>query len=124
MRLFLPQDTRIVDIISGLAMLALAVELMVLPNSTETLLEFRPLGFWVVVFIVISILQITSLQIYPSAETLRAISCGLSGIFWVYFSLGHIGSGILIVPLIYLFGLSCLYSSCLTVLLISKRWKQ
>lgn len=124
MRLFLPQDTRIIDIVSGLAMLVLAIELLVIPTSSDALLSFRPVGFWVVVFVVISVLQITSLQIYPSAETLRAMSCGVSGIFWVYFSLGYIGSGVLVVPLIYLFGLSCLYSSCLTVLLISKRWKR
>ena len=122
MKILLPQDVRAIDILSCTATIFLAIDLFVFNKHADvnSILVFRNTYFWSVVLLSIGLCHLLTLLLYPIAEILRSLACFLSGIFWTYLGLSYIGEGILPTTLTYLFGLSCLYSSMLTLLLEAK----
>jgi len=122
MRTLLPQDARCIDIISALSLVALAVKAGVAGTIDANLIEVRQAPFWVVIFLIMGFLHITSVYLYPLAETLRSTISGISGLFWIYVFLNSIAE-YTHSPIQIFLGIGCLYSAIITTLYIRQTWK-
>jgi len=118
----MPQDARAVDIISGLSLLGVALQIVVFGYEGKEFLAIMVWPFWALLLSALSVLQIISIYLHPFAETLRSIVTGIAGLFWVYIFLvtcNEVGFS----PLALFVGIGCLYSAIITALYVGQSWK-
>jgi len=120
-----PQDTRIVEIVSALALLFLSVIFPFTSCSDIPLFLYETKEFWMVVIFSVGFLQFTSLVLYPRLELLRCIMSWINGSFWVWISLST--TFYTVAPndiAVFLLGLTNLYGFIININLLGGPWAQ
>lgn len=120
----LPQESRVLEIYSGLALLMLSI-MSLSPYflaSDLLLIESRPT--WTILSFIFGFLQLFSIYKYPNLEILRILLSWLIGCFWLW--VGIVSTNYHISPedlAAISLGLGCLYSFIINFNLVSLIWK-
>ena len=126
LRNFLPNDTRLLELISGISLTLY----MVVTLSTDRalvpieFLEYHVWQFWMLVLGAIGVVQIAACA-QQKVEYLRAATNWMAGSYWVWMGVYQLDYGyyhaMTIVSM--LIGLGCLYAFVVNLLLARQAWK-
>jgi len=120
-----PQDTRIVELVSGVAMTFVGFAMLVSGSGiTEQLQDLGARHFWVLLTIIFGTLQVAAIITYRRAEHLRFILAWAAGSFWLWLSMEHLTAGFSPTEVVtFLVGISNLYAFVINLLLVKQSWK-
>lgn len=119
----LPQDTRIAELVSCIAMLAVSASLFADGGITASMSQLHPPQFWGALLGAFGLLQLLSLLIHPGAETLRVSMAMCNGSWWVWLALTSMGAGQTPSDLgSFFLGVANLYGSTIGFLFLRQKW--
>ena len=126
LRQFLPNDTRLLELISGLSLVIYMVVTFVVDQALVPveLVEYHIWQFWMIVVGIVGSIQIIAC-VQQKLEHLRAATNWLAGSYWVWMGVVQADFGyyhaMTIVAL--LMGVGCLYAFIVNVLLARQSWR-
>jgi uncharacterized membrane protein len=91
MRNFFPQDTRIVEICSAVALLISAAYSAAGEGLSAAMIGQNPAEYWAVLLLAFGSAQLSGLFFYPKAELLRTLMAWVSGMLWCWVALSGLG---------------------------------
>lgn len=80
----LPEDTRLADLVSAISMIIVGVETYI--HSPGPMMLYHPIAFWVVIFVMFGILQLSAVLYHPKVELVRVAVAWIAGLCWLYAS--------------------------------------
>jgi len=122
----LPQDTRITELTSGLALVLIGFSFFVSSISiTHGVTSMHQNVFWCILTITFGVLQIASIELYRRMEHLRFILAWATGSFWIWVSAENLSAGRIgpseIATIV--LGITNLYAFIVNLLLVKQSWK-
>jgi hypothetical protein len=121
----LPRDTRIVELLSGIAMVLVGMGLLLSGNSlmgTVTTVQYNT--FWFLIAVAFGSLQIFSIALCAKMEHLRFILAWISGSFWIWVASTNLAHGIHASEIAtMMLGITNLYAFIINLLLVKQSWK-
>jgi hypothetical protein len=121
----LPQDTRIAEVLSGLALVFVGVGLMIPGNGMISPSITAPVAaFWALITLAFGALQLSAIAMCKAMEHLRFILAWISGSFWIWVATSNISYTVTAseVATIVL-GITNLYAFIINLLLVKQSWK-
>lgn len=119
----LPQDTRIAELVSCIAMLVVSLSLFSGGGITGSMVQLHPPQFWGAMLGAFGLLQMISLLLHPKVETLRVVTAMCNGAWWVWLSLTSMAAGQTPSDFGSLFlGIANLYGAMIGFLFLRQKW--
>jgi hypothetical protein len=122
---FLPQDTRIAELISGISLIVLCFTMLLTGlDPTIVLSQFHDPVFWIITTGVVGVLQLFSLVFCRRLEHLRFLVSWIAGTFWVWITAVGFTAGVTPSEVVGFFvGIANLYAFVVNLLLVKQSWK-
>lgn len=121
----LPQDTRIVELTSGFALLLFGIVSAITGSGISiAMIDYNYVQYWVILGIVFGVLQVASIVLCTSMEHVRFVLAWFTGSFWVWSStemLHHVITPSAIGALV--LGVMNLYAFVVNLVLAKQSWK-
>ncbi len=133
-RNLLPQDTRPLEILSGVSLLLLSIAFGLFPGVPMELIYEHPIEFWQILTFILSLIQLGAILFHPRHFHTRIAGLWGTGCFWVFFAfnngfnpLNSIVNSIVVAVL----GVSCMIAFVINSIILSEnhknkgnKWKQ
>jgi|688.fasta_scaffold508818_2 hypothetical protein len=121
----LPQDTRIVELLSGIALVLVGLGLMLSGNGlVGTHNSVQENTFWCLITMAFGALQISAIAMCRSMEHLRFILAWVSGSFWVWVASANMAVVVSATDIATIgLGVMNLYAFVINLLLVKQSWK-
>lgn len=84
---FMPQDTRSLEILSGLSLFIISIIFFSVPDLDTLLFKNHPHSFWGLISGLAAVIQIYGIAVHPRKFRWRIIGLWLAGMFWTFFTL-------------------------------------
>lgn len=126
LRLFLPNDTRLVELVSGWSLvIGMSISMITShPNIPSTLLYYHMWQFWTVIIGMIGIVQVVACA-FDNLEYVRSTTNWMVGWYWIWIGLDYLttANNYLMPILSIVVGTSCMYAFIINILLARSVWK-
>lgn len=121
----LPQDTRIVEVLSGLALVFVGIGLMIPGNGMISISVSTPVAtFWALLTLAFGVLQLGSIAMCKAMEHLRFILAWISGSFWIWIATENASTAVTASEIATIvLGITNLYAFIINLLLVKQSWK-
>lgn len=117
-RNFVPQDTRIIEIASGVSLFFMSLAFFLKFNH-DFIIGESPAAIWGSIAILISLVQLASLAWHPNQLYARIASLWASGSFFVFFAL-NTQSTVFETIVMFVLGISCYAAFIINTIIVSE----
>lgn len=119
----LPQDTRTIELTSGLCLLIASAFFACGRTTAYPLLMMHPGQYWAILTLILACIQLKSLIGYPRSEITRVTMIWMSGSFWTFYAL-ETGLNNLSDMVSLFLGIGLLVSFLINITILSETWKK